>query len=114
MLGKITALALETPITLVLDNARYQHCVAVVECAGSMGIESLFPPPDSPNLNLIERLWKFVKKKCLYSRYHDKFPAFKTAITSCLDKLGTEYKKELAELMTLNFQTFKNIQIVAL
>ena len=112
LLGKIAALALEIPITLVMDNAKYQHCVAVIEHAASLGIDLLFLPPYSPNLNLIERLWKFVKKKCLYSKYYDKFPAFKAAISDCLDKLGTEYKKELAGLMTLNFQTFKKVHIV--
>jgi transposase len=51
------------PITLVLDNARYQHCQMVQQLATQLNIELLFLPPYSPNLNLIERLWKFVKKK---------------------------------------------------
>ncbi|WGZ94165.1 MAG: hypothetical protein QJT81_20665 [Candidatus Thiothrix putei] len=63
---------------------------------------------------LIKRLWKFVKKKCLYSKYYDKFPAFKAAITNCLDKLDTDHKKELTQLMTTNFQTFKNVQVLTL
>jgi transposase len=49
-------------ITIVLDNARYQRCKLVMEKATELGIELLFLPPYSPNLNLIERLWKFVKK----------------------------------------------------
>ena len=112
LMGKIAALTQEVPITLVLDNARYQRCEAVTKYAESLKIELLFLPSYSPNLNLIERLWKFVKKKCLYSKYYEKFPAFKTAISDCLDKLGTEYKDELAGLMTLKFQTFKDVQIV--
>jgi transposase len=55
-------------ITIVLDNARYQRCQLVQNLAQSLGIELLFLPPYSPNLNLIERFWKFVKKKCLYSK----------------------------------------------
>ena len=51
------------PITLVLDNARYQKCTVVKELAESLNIELLYLPTYSPNLNLIERLWKFVKKK---------------------------------------------------
>ena len=113
LLGKIAALSLGIPITLVLDNAKYQSCAAVMECAESLSIELLFLPPYSPNLNLIERLWKFIKKKCLYSHYYDKFPAFKAAINGCIDKLATEYKNELAGLMTLKFQTFKDVQVVA-
>lgn len=53
------------PLTIVLDNAKYQRCEKVIEYAKELGIELLFLPTYSPNLNLIERLWKFVKKKCL-------------------------------------------------
>lgn len=114
LLEKMAALALNVPITLVLDNAKYQRCEAVFACAKRLNIELLFLPTYSPNLNLIERLWKFVKKKCLYSKYYDKFPAFKSAITHCLDKLETDHKKELTSLMTLKFQTFKKVQVLAL
>ena len=55
------------PITIVLDNARYQRCKLVMTKAEELGIELLFLPPYAPNLNLIERLWKFVKKDVLYS-----------------------------------------------
>jgi transposase len=51
-------------ITIILDNARYQRCALVQELATNVGIEWLFLPPYSPNLNLIARLWKFVKKHC--------------------------------------------------
>ena len=67
LLGKIAAAHVEQYITVVLDNARYQRCAKVQECAQSLGIELLFLPPYSPNLNLIERLWGFVKDTCLYS-----------------------------------------------
>ncbi|KAA6335973.1 hypothetical protein EZS27_015835 [termite gut metagenome] len=56
----------DKPIKIVLDNAKYQHCKAVIEVAGNLGTELLFLPPYSPNLNIIERLWKFTKKKILY------------------------------------------------
>lgn len=52
----------ELPITLVLDNARYQKCQSVFDKAATLGIELLYLPAYSPNLNLIERLWRFVKK----------------------------------------------------
>jgi len=57
------------PIVLILDNARYQKCEPVWMLARDLKIELLYLPPYSPNLNLIERLWKFVKKKSLYSIY---------------------------------------------
>ena len=61
LLLKIAALGLTGPITLVLDNARYQHNAAVKTLAKELGITLMFLPSYSPNLNLIERLWKFVK-----------------------------------------------------
>jgi len=55
----------DKPIAIVLDNARYQHCFLVSTFAKSPGIHLLFLPPYSPNLNIIERLWKFTKKQIL-------------------------------------------------
>jgi len=101
----------DAPITLVMDNARYQRCRLVMAEADRLGIELLFLPPYSPNLNLIERLWKFVKKKALYSAYYQDFALFKEGITSCLQKLQHEYKAEIATLLTLNFQTFENVTL---
>ena len=69
LLRRLAALGLGMPITLVLDNARYQKCHVVQTLAETLQIELLYLPPYSPNLNLIERLWKLVKKKCLYSIY---------------------------------------------
>jgi len=51
------------PIHIVLDNARYQKCIIVRELAIELGIELHYIPPYSPNLNLIERLWKHVKSR---------------------------------------------------
>jgi transposase len=112
LLMKIVEVGFGVPITLILDNARYQRCWVVQERAASLGIELLYLPAYSPNLNLIERLWKLVKKKCLYSKYYENFTLFKEAITNCLGKVGTEYKKELGTLLRLNFQSFKKVHVV--
>ncbi len=112
LLRKLAALGLSIPITLVLDNARYQKCALVTELAESLQIELLYLPPYSPNLNLIERLWKFVKKQCLYSTYYADFAQFKAAISSCLDQCHTTHKRELDSLLTLRFQSFHNTQSI--
>ncbi len=70
---KLRLLTPELPIVLILDNARYQKCQIVWLLACELNIELLYLPSYSPNLNLIERLWKFVKKKCLYSIYYADF-----------------------------------------
>lgn len=99
------------PMTLVLDNARYQHCRFIKSLAADLPIELLFLPAYSPNLNLIERLWKFVKKQCLYSHYYEKFADFKQAIEDCLVEVSGRFKEQLTSLLALNFQTFENVSL---
>jgi transposase len=100
-------------ITVVLDNAAYQRCALVQALAVSLGIELLFLPSYSPNLNLIERLWKFVKKECLYGKYYETFDAFKGSIEDCLSKTTTKHRDALATLITGNFQLFDKEQLLA-
>jgi transposase len=114
LLRAIAALGLGVPITLVLDNARYQKCQLVSALAQELNIELLYLPAYSPNLNLIERLWKFVKKKCLYSTYYPNFKDFKQAISECLAQTHSTYKEELDFLLSLRFQTFEKSKIMAL
>jgi transposase len=113
LLRKIAALGLTGPITLVLDNARYQHNALVKALAAQLGISLLFLPSYSPNLNLIERLWKFTKRRALYGRYHPAFREFQAAIQEVLDGLTTRYAEPLASLMTLNFQQFDDVALMA-
>lgn len=96
----------EKNITLVMDNARYQRCQKVTQHASSKGVELLFLPPYSPNLNLIERLWKHLKKRALRNRHFSCFESFQKAVDSYLDNLNTKYQKDLDSLLTLNFQSF--------
>jgi transposase len=112
LLTKLADLHLTVPITLFLDNAAYQRCALVRETAARLHIELCFLPAYSPNLNLIERLWKFVRKQCLYSHYYADFPSFKTAISTCLDHTPTTHKAALDSLLTLRFQRFKKVQFV--
>jgi transposase len=106
LLVKIADLGLRGPITLVLDNARYQHCALVMNLAKSLNIHLQFLPSYSPNLNLIERLWKFTKKEVLYGRHYATFLEFRAAIDRCLAKIPTEHREKLQSLMSHNFQTF--------
>jgi len=64
------------------------------------------------NRNLIERLWKYIKKQCLYSKYYSDFKEFKGAIFDCLSQPQTTHKKDLDTLLTLHFQTFGKAQFV--
>ena len=113
LLRSVAAAGVGLPITLVLDNARYQKCALVQNLASSLGIELLYLPSYSPNLNLIERLWRFVRKQSLDSIYYEDFARFTAAIDQCLDDLSTVHKGEMETLMTHKFQTFENVPLLA-
>ena len=113
LLREVAARKLTGPITFVLDNARYQRNATVQALATQLGITLLFLPSYSPNLNLIERLWKFIKRKELYGKYHARFDNFRTAIQTCLSQVSTVHRDPLKSLMTLNFQTFENVSLLS-
>jgi transposase len=112
LLRKIAAQGGPVPVTLVLDNARYQRCALVTGTAKELGIELLFLPSYSPNLNLIERLWKFVKKEVLNSRHHQDFQKFQEAIDGCLAEMPTTHRQKLATLLTHKFQTWDDVSLL--
>jgi transposase len=113
LLRAVATAGVGLPITLVLDNARYQKCALVQALAESLGIELLYLPSYSPNLNLIERLWRFVRKQSLDSIYYEDFARFTAAIDQCLDGLHTVHKGEMETLLTHKFQTFGNVPLLA-
>lgn len=113
LLRKIAALELTGPITLVLNNARYQRNHAVQALAMQLKITLLLLPPYSPNLNLIERLWKFIKRRAVYGRYHPGFQEFQAAIQETIADLVTRHAEPLKSLMTLNFQRFEDVSLLA-
>jgi transposase len=113
MLEKMVKSSAGLPITVFLDNARYQRCSRVTQKAKELGIALKFLPSYSPNLNLIERLWKHVKKTCLTNRYHENFHEFQRAINKCIDETFITHKKDILSLLTPNFQIIGNPKILA-
>jgi transposase len=113
LLEAVAAASTGRPITVVLDNARYQKCPRVRELARALGIDLLYLPSYSPNLNLIERVWRFVKKECLRARDHATYEAFTKAIDKCVDGLATTYKEDMDSLLTHKFQVFDSVSLLA-
>jgi transposase len=113
LLGKLSLLHPDRAIKVVLDNAAYQRCYWVRMYAAVLGIELIFLPSYSPNLNLIERYWKFLKKKCLYNQFYSDFESFCKAIDDCLANAEKKFADELKTLMNLKFQSFENVQFLA-
>src|SRR5262249_30300325 len=110
---RLVARRVAGPVTLVLDNAKYQRCGPVRELARGLGIELLDLPPYSPNLNLIERLWRFVKQECMAARCCADFAEFLAAIDGCLGELPTKHRAAMTSLLTLEFQTFEDVPVLA-
>lgn len=93
MLKKLRAEYTDKSLHIVLDNARYQKCKVVQELAKNLQIYLEYIPPYSPNLNLIERLWKFVKGK-LRTKYYDDFSFFCEKIDSIIDSTHKQTRKK--------------------
>lgn len=93
-------------IIIFLDNARYQKSAEVLEYAQSLNISLIFLPPYSPNLNLIERVWKLLKKK-MRNVYREKFQEFFDALSDMCTKLDTEFFKEVSQLVNHEFQVLR-------
>ena len=106
LLTKIAERGADVPVTVVLDNARYQRC-AWYSAQLSVGHRTSVPPvilaePQSHRAPL-----EFVKEKALYSKYYPTFTEFKEAISDVLDHTDSTHEAELNTLLTLNFQTFQ-------
>lgn len=90
-------------IVIVLDNARYNYAIVTRAFAEKNNIKLLFLPPYAPNLNLIERLWKFTKKHLVNNTYHENFTQFVNATDNFFNNLS-DYNQELSRLFTQKFQ----------
>lgn len=91
-------------IYLILDNARYNRSKMVnAYVKRHRRVKLLFLPPYAPNLNLIERLWKFFHEKKLYNHYYDTFLEFKTACLDFFDGID-QYREEIKIRLADNFQ----------
>jgi hypothetical protein len=97
-----------TVFVLHLDNARYQHArilkdwITTNQKNTGIRFELKHVPAYSPNLNLIERLWKFLREHAL-RKWHDTFEAMQAAVAQVLDNLK-DYQAKLATLMTEKFR----------
>lgn len=93
----------EKNITLIMDNAAYNRSWKVTTLAKKLNIKLFYLPPYSPNLNPIERLWKFMKKNVLYNQYYENFNEFESACMMFFRGIR-KFKAELANLITDNFK----------
>ena len=111
LLRQIKKRGFKWPVTLVMDNARYQRCRLVQDLAETLEIELLFLPSYSPNLNLIERYWKYLKGKLFRCRSVEKFELFCTSIIDVLEDRSTKRTNELRSLLSLKFQIFDETRL---
>jgi transposase len=105
---KISATYPGEEIALVMENARYHRSRLVMEMADTLDMELLYIPADSPNLNLIERVWRLVKARCLRNKYSLNFTVFTGALDESLDLLNGKIRKHVKTLVTENFQILQN------
>lgn len=89
-------------IYVICDNARYYKNKELQKKLLNSRIEQLFLPPYSPNLNLIERLWKFMRKKVIDNNFTRNFDDFRQKIHAFFQNIA-QYKKELETLLIPHF-----------
>lgn len=97
-------------ITLIFDNAGYHKSAEVKEyLKNNPKVRAVYLPSGSPNLNLIERLWKFFKKTVVYNKCFENFTLFRS---SCLDffKSMPKYSDSLWKIMTDEFEIIPSPQ----
>lgn len=105
LLKKIRAANKGKIIHLVLDNARYQKCERVQGLARTLRINLEYLPSYSPNLNLIERLWRFVKTELRRSVWDD-FQAFSSKIDAIIDSTTMENATKINRLIGEKVQLY--------
>jgi transposase len=108
ILRKIATEYRDNIVHIVLDNARYQKCEIVTTLAKELGITLDFLPAYSPNLSLIERLWKYVKSR-LHSKYYNEFEEFKKTIDTIIGETSGESKSKIDTLIGEPIQIFDKL-----
>ncbi|MDR0571683.1 MAG: transposase [Rickettsiales bacterium] len=107
-LKKISSEYVGKAIYIILDNARYQKCKIVQKLADELSITLVYIPPYSPNLNVIERFWKYVKSD-LRVKYFNNFQEFCDHIDSIVECRDENAKKSLDKLITDKVQLFDDL-----
>ena len=99
------------PIYVICDNARYYRNRELTEWLRDKPLMQVFLPPYSHNLNLIERLWKFLRQKIINPCFYRTKGAFRQAVLGFFSRLD-EFGQDLASLLTLNFHLFESQTIL--
>lgn len=94
-------------ITVFCDNAGYYRSKAVRAYLEHSRIDLQFLPPYAPNLNLIERFWKYFKRQVLYNRYDETFADYKAACKAFFAGLDA-HQRQLRSLLTDSFEIVGN------
>lgn len=93
-----------TEVIVILDNARYHYSKEVQEVIEkSQRLKLVYLPTYSPELNLIERVWKFFKKKVLYNKYYENIKEFRSAAISFFENID-RHADELRLLLDGGFE----------
>ncbi len=95
-------------IYVISDNAKYYKNKELQEwLSTNTRIKQVFLPPYSPNLNLIERVWKFMRKKVINTSFFRTKEEFRSALLDFFQNFH-DYKNELVTLLTLNFSVINS------
>lgn len=93
----------------ICDNASYYHCDFIKQwLVKNLWCQVIYIPAYSPNLNLIERLWKFLRKKVISYYFYEYYAEFRNAVLDFFRNIK-EHKQALDSLLTLNFRIISTV-----
>jgi transposase len=95
------------PIIIVMDNAKYNRAYSVQNYAKTLGIIIKYLPPYAPNLNLVERVWRFLKSE-LKNKYIENFEDFKEWIMNFCKNFKI-YENEMKTIISNKIQILKAV-----
>ena len=94
-------------VYIIVDNASYNKACLIDKVAEELGVNLIDLPPYAPNLNLIERLWKFFKKEKIRNRFYETYNDFLEMISDFFKNVRQDHLEKLNNLITMNFEIIK-------
>ena len=96
--------AVAPEVIMFSDNAKYFYSEQVRDWLDAHPRLWLLPlPPYAPNLNLIERFWKFAKEHLVKNTYYEHYKTFRAEVFRLLNHVD-QHVEELKTLMVEKFQ----------
>ena len=89
---------------IILDNARIHHAKLIQPFLeeNKSHIQLVFLPPYSPELNLIEGLWKWLKERVIYNVFYSKVSQIRENVNAFINDINKN-KMEIIDRLCIKY-----------